>query len=338
LQPLIDDEVDPNRSTVPDKLSPLPSEGYAERHSTAARYRHNSPLHRARSVMKIEAELSASRQHDLQPGTAYGATDVGLARTCNEDNFLIDDTLSLIMLADGMGGHASGEIASAAALTALHAHLRSAIDAATNDMTVPGNTVANALVAAHDPDATWTDDTLPAAGMVFDAIDFANETVFQENVALDIVDDGGMGTTLTGMWRPFCGGPAIVFHVGDSRLYRYRNGQLTLLTVDQSLYQQALDAGLFDSLPARNMLWQAVGPAPRIKPDVKVYGLVAGDLFLLCSDGLHGSVAHADIEHVLSTSAADGLALSCQRLIDLAKEDGGRDNITVVLASFDAQA
>ena len=288
--------------------------------------------------MKTEAELSASRKHDLQPGTAYGVTDVGLVRSCNEDNFLIDDTLCLIMLADGMGGHAGGEIASAAALTALHAHLRSAIDTAANDMTASGDTAASALVAAHDPDATWTDDTLPAAGMVFDAIDFANETVFQENVARDIVDDGGMGTTLTGMWRPFCGGPAIVFHVGDSRLYRYRNAQLAPLTIDQSLYQQALDAGLLDSLPARNMLWQAVGPAPRIKPEVKVYGLAAGDLFLLCSDGLHGSVAHADIEHVLSTSAADGLALSCQRLIGLAKAEGGRDNITVILASFDAQA
>lgn len=285
--------------------------------------------------MKTEVELSASRQHDLQPGMAYGATDVGLVRSHNEDNFLIDDTLCLIMLADGMGGHAAGEIASAVALTALQSHLQTAVEAALDDVTLPGGEAAKTFAMAHDPDATWTDDTLPAVGMVFDAIDFANQTVFEQNVARDVVDDGGMGTTLTGMWRPFRGGPAVVFHVGDSRLYRYRDAQLTLLTIDQSLYQQALDAGIFDKLPGRNMLWQAVGPAARIKPEVKLHSIAAGDLFLLCSDGLHASVAHADMEHVLSMSTIDGLELSCQRLIALAKADGGRDNITVVLTCLD---
>jgi protein phosphatase len=145
-----------------------------------------------------------------------------------------------------------------------------------------------------------------------------------------------MGTTLTGMWRPSASGPAIIFQVGDSRLYRYRAGELTQLTHDQSLYQQAIDNGITDNLPKRSLLLQAIGPAVDIKPDVKSHAIETGDLYMLCSDGLHNSVAHADIQDVLSTAAADGLESACRRLIALAKADGAPDNVTVILANLDA--
>lgn len=286
--------------------------------------------------MKTDTTLTSGCHHQLHPGIAYGISDVGLVRPDNEDNFLINETMCLLMVADGMGGHEAGEIASAGALTAIREHLQGALEAeADADVTLPGHLARKALTAAHDPDATWTDETTPAVGAVFDAIEFANQKLYAKNVDREMADGGGMGTTLTGLWRPSASSPAIVFQVGDSRLYRYRAGELTQLTRDQSLYQQAIDAGMIDNLPKRSILLQAIGPAMHIKPDVKTYAIEAGDLFLLCSDGLHGSVAHAGIHDVLSTAAADGLESACRRLIALAKADGGPDNITVVLASLD---
>jgi serine/threonine protein phosphatase PrpC len=144
-----------------------------------------------------------------------------------------------------------------------------------------------------------------------------------------------MGTTLTGCWQP-TGATAdnaslIVFQVGDSRLYRLRGDEFVQLTRDQTLYQQAIDAGILDDLPKRNVLLQAVGPYEHIKPVIEVHPVEAGDLFMLCSDGLYGSIAHAEMDSVLRGATVDTAAAVCQRLIDMAKADGGRDNITVVL-------
>jgi serine/threonine protein phosphatase PrpC len=155
---------------------------------------------------------------------------------------------------------------------------------------------------------------------------------FSRNTALGMPDGGGMGTTLTGFWHAQNDGVLVVFHIGDSRLYRYRPGDLALLTRDQTLYQEAIESGAIDNLPARNLLLQAVGPSASIKSDVGVHELQAEDLFMLCSDGLHGSVPYGEIESVLAGTHGDNLEQSCARLIALAKECGGRDNITVVLA------
>ncbi len=272
--------------------------------------------------MSTWTALSPSCLHQLPLTVAYGATDIGTVRTSNEDNFLIDAELGLAMVADGMGGHAAGEVASAGVLTALRDYLtdHGGANAAGGDM------------LAADPDATWSDPAMRAVGMLHDAIEFANRSVYQRNVDNDCEDGGGMGTTLTGIWRPTGQAPFVLFHVGDSRLYRQRGGQLEQLTRDQTMYQQAIDAGLFDNLPPRNMLLQAMGPSPAVTPEVRSQVVQPGDLLMLCSDGLHGSVPHGEIEMAMTGATPERLERICAQLIERAKECGSRDNITILIA------
>jgi serine/threonine protein phosphatase PrpC len=280
-------------------------------------------------------QLSTERAYQLGMGIAYGMTDVGPVRSTNEDNFLIDEELDLVIIGDGMGGHDAGEIASAEAIMAIRDFLRKSLTTSgdDNDDTIPsaGMLHLRPRPTSPDSDATWSDETMPAVITLFDAVEFANDRLFARNNAGESVEGRGMGTTLTGFWKSFDNGPLVVFHVGDSRLYRYRPGDLALLTRDHTLYQQAIESGAIDNLPARNLLLQAVGPYPSVKPDVQSHAVVPGDLLMLCTDGLHGSVPHAEIEDVLAGANPDNLQQSCAQLIALAKEYGGRDNITVVL-------
>lgn len=185
--------------------------------------------------------------------------------------------------------------------------------------------------AQTDPDATWTDATMGAMITLHDAVEFANARMYQANVANSRGDGGGMGTTLTGMWQPAQDGPVFVFHVGDSRLYRYRAQVLTQLTRDQTMYQEALEAGMVHNMPARNLLLQALGPAPDIKPELQTQAMAPGDLYLLCSDGLHGACSDQRIAELLDASAAASIDKRCNLLVEAAKIDGSRDNITVLL-------
>jgi protein phosphatase len=254
----------------------------------------------------------------------YGATDVGPVRPSNEDNFLLDEAVGLAMLADGMGGHAAGEVASAGVLTEVRRYL------ALHAPSLPA-----ALAAPEtepDPDITWSDPAAGAVRLLHAAISHANACLYSQNCARNQADGGGMGTTLTGFWRASNLAPLVVFHVGDSRLYRLRGGVLDQLTRDQTLYQQALEAGMLDKLPARNLLLQAVGPSPTVTPEVRSHPVIERDVLMLCSDGLHGSVPHAEIEKALAKASATTLDQVCSRLIEMAKAYGGRDNITVVVA------
>lgn len=279
--------------------------------------------------------LSPSQYFTLGLGVAFGVTDTGLLRESNQDNFLISPELGLLAVADGMGGHDAGEIASADAIELLCGFLGAAMRAPAPDgdvdATVPVFRASDFDPAALDPDATWTDATMKAMIALHDAVEFANERMYRTNVAQARADGTGMGTTLTGMWQPAPGGPAFLFHVGDSRLYLHRDGRLTQLTRDQTLYQEALERGLADPLPARNLLLQALGPAPEIRPDLSIQTPAPGDVYLLCSDGLYGDSAEADIAAILARASADNLDACCAALVDLAKRDGGRDNITAVL-------
>jgi protein phosphatase len=168
--------------------------------------------------------------------------------------------------------------------------------------------------------------------VLHDAIEYANSSLYQRNVSNNCDDGGGMGTTLTGIWRPPGQSPFILFHVGDSRLYRQRNGLLEQLTRDQTMYQQAVDAGLFDNLPPRNMLLQAMGPSPAVSAEVRSLVVQPGDLLMLCSDGLHGSVPHGEIEMAMMGATPERLGTVCGQLIERAKECGSRDNITILIA------
>ena len=277
--------------------------------------------------MSTWTALSPSSLHQLPLTVAYGATDTGTVRTSNEDNFLIDAALGLAMVADGMGGHAAGEVASAGVLNALRDYL-----------TEHGDLSAGGDMMAADPDATWSDPAMRGVGLLHDAIEYANRSLYQRNVDNDCEDGGGMGTTLTGIWRPPGQAPFILFHVGDSRLYRQRGGVLEQLTRDQTMYQQAIDAGLFDNLPPRNMLLQAMGPSPAVAPEVRSQVVQPGDLLMLCSDGLHGSVPHGEMEMAMTGATPERLGLICAQLIERAKQCGSRDNITILIALCQDQA
>jgi protein phosphatase len=270
--------------------------------------------------MSTWKQLTPSIYHRLTFGSAYGLTDVGLVRQSNEDNFLIDPALRLVAVADGMGGHDGGEIAACLALETV----RDALGAVDPKKSSPGD--------AFDPDATWQDEHMPAIVAVHEAVDAANARVYDANVMNGLGEGSGMGTTLTGFWQSLPDGPLVIFHVGDSRLYRYRDGELAVLTRDQTLYQQALEAGVSGDFPPRNLLLQAIGPTAAITPDVKACTPRPGDLYLLCSDGLYGNTPHAAIEHVLAGAHAQSLEQCCAELIALAKTHGSRDNITAVLA------
>lgn len=274
--------------------------------------------------MNTWKQLSPSIYHRLAFGSAYGLTDVGLVRLSNEDNFLIEPGQRLVAVADGMGGHDGGEIAAHLALEAL----RDALARADLKPACVAACAGNAL----DPDATWQDEHMPAVVAVHDAVDAANARVYGANVRNGHGEGSGMGTTLTGFWQSVPGGPLLVFHVGDSRLYRYRDGELAVLTRDQTMYQQALEAGLADDLPPRNLLLQAIGPTADVTPDVKVCDMQPGDLYLLCSDGLYGNTPHAAIQRAMAGAHAQSLDACCAQLIELAKHHGSRDNITAVLA------
>lgn len=274
--------------------------------------------------------ISSSRLYSLTWGAAFGLTDIGLVRTGNEDNFLIDEALELVMVADGMGGHAAGAVASVAALTAVRHFLQQvALGSAQSATTDEG---VFATLRGIDPNETGLNPNAHSVALVNGAINFANNELYLKNLESGRVQ-GGMGTTLTGFWHCAFNKALIFFHVGDSRLYRYRAGALIQLTRDQTQYQQALDLGAIENLPPRNLLLQAMGPSSDVMPEIRALSVKRNDLLLLCSDGLHGSVPHGDIEQILAAAVAaeSTLEQACIRLIDLAKEYGGRDNVTVIL-------
>lgn len=267
------------------------------------------------------ARAAPTAESPLGPAQFHGLSDIGDVRRHNEDSFLIDTALGLAAVADGMGGHLSGEIASAGALASLQACLSGA--PALRDATEDG--------PAPDPDATAVNQRWRHTAVVMQAVDRANATLYAANQARGHADGAGMGSTLTGFLLLPQTRSLIAFHVGDSRLYRYRDHALELLTRDQTAYQLALESGAPGALPPPNLLLQAVGPAPAITPDVALFDCRAGDLLLLCSDGLHGWVPHAELAQTLAPPDVP-LEQACASLIALAKRHGSRDNITALLA------
>lgn len=248
----------------------------------------------------------------------HGLTDIGNVRTHNEDCFLIDRVLWLAAVADGMGGHRFGERASSGALAALQASLSRQQD--------------RGDAPAPDPDATAVNPRWRHAVALRHAVEQANAALYEENRQHGHADGTGMGCTLTGIQVSPDMDAFTAFHVGDSRLYRYRDGVLEQLTRDQTAYQLALESGTPGALPPQNLLLQAIGPGATVAPDITLYDLRRHDLLLLCSDGLHGWVPHGELEQLMAQPAA--LPTLCGDLVDLAKRHGSRDNITALLARF----
>jgi len=226
--------------------------------------------------------------------TLYARTDIGLVRSNNEDSYLTDPSRGLAIVADGMGGHAGGEVAS--------------------KITV--ETVSDLLAGA---DSVWPFGRLARERTrLVDAIREANRRV--RKAAAEDVSLTGMGTTVVVLWVR--GRKAHVAHVGDSRIYRYRGGELAQLTRDHSWPSE--EAAM------RNVLTRAVGAEDKIEIDYRLFDVARGDVFLLCSDGLTRPVGDDGIAGILrdSQNGEDASA----RLIELAKSNGAPDNVTVVLA------
>lgn len=245
-----------------------------------------------------------------------GLTDVGRKRSHNEDSFEVVAEHGLYVVADGMGGHASGEVASRMAIDTLKEFFVS-----TND----------------DHEKTWPYKMDRSKGYeenrLITGIKLSNLRIFQ--TAKDNPNQRGMGTTVVALFVVEDG--VYIAHVGDSRVYRVRDRKLTQLTEDHSLLNdykkmKKLTAEEIESFPHKNVIVRALGMKDSVKVDTRFEQPVANDIVLLCSDGLAGPVSDEQILQVILGSP--DITTAAQRLIDTANENGGPDNITAVLTRW----
>ena len=247
--------------------------------------------------------------------TGYGLTDLGRKRASNEDAFFVDDELGLYVVADGMGGHAAGEVASREAVDTLYGMVKRGI---------------GELHELIDPLSDG--DTRAACRLMESAVQAA--TYFVYSIAEIDRDKSGMGTTISALL--VLGDYAVTAQVGDSRVYRVRDGTVEQLTEDHTLIAWQLKQGLItpqEALrsPHKNVITRAVGNREYVQVDTRCVPLLSGTRFLLCSDGLHGYLRDDDIPPIVGM----GGTAAVQRFIDLANDRGGKDNITAILVEID---
>ena len=264
-----------------------------------------------------------------------GATDAGCKRDHNEDSLCINNELNFIAVADGMGGHDAGEVASAKAVESLCNYLQRLED--DSDATMPEMELQDATleIKPDDEDSTIDDIEMPLVQVARDAANYCNKVVHDMNVQRGHKEGVGMGTTLVGCWfqADSEGDKVITSHVGDSRIYRYRDNRLEQLTKDHSMLQFWMNNGCQGERPKSNIILQSIGPSADIEPDASMYFLQEEDIYLLCSDGLNDMITDDEITEIVQQGEYD-LSLRCQNLIDLAKEHGGKDNVTVILVQY----
>jgi len=249
-----------------------------------------------------------------------GLSDIGRRRKSNEDSFAISEDGTLFIVADGMGGHAAGEVASRLAVESIERHI-SGTDPR-KEPTIPASFRSPGIDEASLP--------VPAR-RVLNAIRLANQEIVR-SVRKDS-SMRGMGTTVVIAY--VSGTRAYIGSVGDSRAYVVRDRQLRQLTSDHTLVNEQVRAGALSSQearhhPARNILTRAVGSQEEVEADLVELDLKPGDILLLCSDGLTTMAEDADILKTLLAHPDDPEAAS-RALVDLANERGGDDNVTVVL-------
>lgn len=239
-------------------------------------------------------------------------TDPGLVRSHNEDAVFAEAALGLAILADGMGGYNAGEVASGMATTLL------------------ADSLARFMLTASQRDAR---SMCPEAldHRLLDEIAAVNAAIYQ--AAERQPRYAGMGTTL--VVACFYDNRMSVAHLGDSRLYRLRDGHFAQLTRDHSLLQEQLDSGMITAEEARhslnrNLVTRALGVDPVVDTEVHDYEVRPGDIMLLCSDGLNDMVDDDEIALTLQTLGGN-LPLAAEQLVHMANENGGRDNVSVIL-------
>ena len=254
------------------------------------------------------------------------ASDVGLVRTHNEDSVAFstgvgpdgEPDCGIAILADGMGGYNAGEVASAMATDIVHRVLQDQLQ----------RQWASGQIASIASVRAW----------LTDAIGAANAAILQ--AGQQEPQYRGMGTTI--VVALLLGGMLTLAHVGDSRGYRYRAGRLEQLTRDHSLLQEQIDAGLIDPANAqfyqhKNIITRAVGVDDQVQVETHDYPIEAGDIYVLCSDGLSDMLTAAQIGAILQryTGKAD-LDGACQTLIVEANAHGGHDNVSVIVVRVQA--
>jgi protein phosphatase len=236
------------------------------------------------------------------------STDCGRVRPNNEDSVATRPDIGLAVLADGMGGHNAGEVASS---MAVQATLRS--------------------LSGEWP-AGRASDRRSAASLLVAAIERANEEILR--AASFEHGYRGMGTTLVAaLWR---GGQVSIAHVGDSRAYRLRRGKLMLLTRDHTEVREQFEKGLMTieqtrTAPNRNVLTRAVGIGPDVAVEASTHDVLAHDVYLLCSDGVHDMLSDRAIERILAETEAPAGAVA-EALVHAANAAGGLDNVSAIVA------
>lgn len=246
----------------------------------------------------------------------FADTNVGMKRDHNEDNYLVDKKLALFIVADGMGGHAAGEVASAMAVRTIHESIR-------NERTIIEDFGRGATGAAR-----------VTVKEVLNVLAFAVQTACRDIHCEAMRDPAkrGMGTTLSLVL--VAGNRAFIAHVGDSRIYLVRNGVCQQLTDDHTVYNELIKRGKMpreqiERLAQKNAITRALGVYEQVEVDTLSLELLAGDQLLLASDGFHGYLQN-EMELAQQLQELDGTA-AVQSLVQLANTRGGKDNITVVL-------
>ena len=249
-----------------------------------------------------------------------GLTDIGRVRKINQDAFSINDDHQLWVLADGMGGHAGGEVAAQIAVETIPEYFDTQFEVQ------PSNEIqVNSL------------ETILRQG-----IELANERIREQAHQNSTLK--GMGTTVVAvaMLPTLNPSQAVIAHAGDSRVYLLRNSQLSLWTKDHTLMEERLELNLITpdqvrTHPLRHVLTRALGIDPQALPTVQTYTLEATDILILCSDGLTKMLTDPEIQTLLLKDAPN-LDRMCQRLVETANRLGGEDNTTVVIIGSDSDA
>lgn len=246
-------------------------------------------------------------------------TNPGMIRSHNEDSVAFDAPSGLVVLADGMGGYNAGEVASGIAVSVVATEIKHSLQS----------------VQPEEPDAFSGEDA--AVVLLRDNVQKANASIF--HAAQSQPQYSGMGTTIVAAL--FYDDRVAVAHVGDSRMYRLRGEAFETITRDHSLLQEQIDSGMISKEDARtsknkNLVTRAVGIDAEVEAEVHVHDVRVGDIYLLCSDGLNDMVVDEEIGATLQILKAN-LPLAANELIQLANDNGGRDNVSVILVKVNGK-
>ena len=246
-----------------------------------------------------------------------GLTNIGRKRDNNEDTFYVDDNIGLYIVADGMGGHRAGEVASRTVVSSIRDYM-------------------DAFVSSEEAQRMGTGEMSPASAAVCHSIELANRVVHQ--LSQDQGSYKGMGSTAAVAFLH--GDTLVTANVGDSRIYLARQGKLEQLTQDHTLLAEQMrkNPGFnpnFSTTPMKHILMRAVGIQETVQTDAYEMQPLSGDMVLMCSDGLTDMLSDHDVlQAILEGGTVDEI---CRRLVNLANERGGIDNITVVVIQFEKE-